>query len=408
VQRFPPPDFESGYKQPVMTRPRPRAGWEEAGDEVLLGSVRGPNFAIKVDSFYGGIDSELLGLCVIIALIWMLSHQFTQCLLELRATEARPDREMMQTLDAERTAASWHCLDRCASAASRCLQRKPDDRGCLPAVRVRCAAALTKLAGDEARLIAAVTRRCTGLSPSEVLGQDGLAYGDIATSCSARFGRKVANLAGVAQCLAAQHACRAEVLFALERPRAGELLRLVDATPDAEACREDFGGSGLGLGDPKGVGKTLERCVQTIVKGGAGLVRTRLGAVGRCVDNVFFCVEAESGSAACLAASTQKCAREFTHVQRVIEKLATTTGKSCSGLDFAALSGPAGAYLDAVKPACSSYGIPAVNSVTDYVACLVQQHECEVADLVRFESPRAEALLDQVGRTLVDGTCLTP
>ena len=38
VQRFPPPDFESGYKQPVMTRPRPRAGWEEAGDEVLLGA----------------------------------------------------------------------------------------------------------------------------------------------------------------------------------------------------------------------------------------------------------------------------------------------------------------------------------------------------------------------------------
>jgi len=75
------------------------------GVQVLLGSVRGPHFAIKVDSFYGGIDSELLGLCVIIALIWVLSHQFTHCLLELRATEARPDREIMQTLDAARTAA---------------------------------------------------------------------------------------------------------------------------------------------------------------------------------------------------------------------------------------------------------------------------------------------------------------
>ena len=75
------------------------------GAQVLLGSVRGPDFTIKVDSFYGGIDAELLGLCVIIALIWILSHQFTHWLLELRATEARPDREMMQTLDAERTAA---------------------------------------------------------------------------------------------------------------------------------------------------------------------------------------------------------------------------------------------------------------------------------------------------------------
>ena len=75
------------------------------GVQVLLGSVRGPGFTIKDDSFYGGIDNELLGLCVITALIWVLSHQFTHSLLELRTNEARPDREMMQTIDAERTAA---------------------------------------------------------------------------------------------------------------------------------------------------------------------------------------------------------------------------------------------------------------------------------------------------------------
>ena len=299
-------------------------------------------------------------------------------------------------------------LDRCGSAVARCIQRKPNDPACLQAVRIRCATALSKLADDQARLVATVIRRCALLSSSEVLGQDGLAYGNIATSCSARFGRTLTDLSSVAQCLAAQHSCRAEVLFALERPRAGELLRLVDATPDAGACREDFGGTGLGVGDPKGVGKSLERCLQTIVRGGAGLARTRLAALGRCIDSVFVCVEADSSNAACLATATQKCNREVTRAQREVGKLTVAISKSCNALDFDVLSGPTGAYLDAVTPDCPSYGIPAVTSIADYVACLVRQHECEVADLVRFESPRAEAMLDQVGRTLVGGTCPVP
>jgi hypothetical protein len=296
-------------------------------------------------------------------------------------------------------------LEKCAGAVSTCVQRKPDDPRCLPAVRGRCAAVLGKLADDEARLTAAVIKRCAGLSASDVLGQDGLAYGDIANSCAARFGRALSDLTSVAQCLAAQHSCGAEALFALERPRAGELLRLADAAPDAEACREDFGGSGAGVGDPKGVGKALERCAQTLVDGGEGLSRTRLGSIGRCVDAVFVCVESASDDPACVAKATQKCEREFGRVQREIAKLTVAAGKRCNGVDFDLLSAPAGANLDAVTPACPSYGIPTVTSVADYVACLVRQHECEVADLVRFESPRAEPLLEQVGRTLVDGTC---
>ena len=95
-------------------------------------------------------------------------------------------------------------------------------------------------------------------------------------------------------------------------------------------------------------------------------------------------------------------------MQREVAKLTLTAGKRCNPLAFDVLSGPAGAYLDAVAPACPSYGIPNVASVGDYVACLVRQHECEVAELVRFESPRATAMLQQVGKTLIDGTCPTP
>jgi hypothetical protein len=288
------------------------------------------------------------------------------------------------------------------------VQRKPGDQACLAGVRTHCATALGKLADDEARLIAAVIKRCAGLSSSEVLGDDGLAYGDIANSCAVRFGRSLTDLTSVAQCLAAQHSCRAETLFALERPRAGELLHLVQAVPDAGGCREDFGGSGLGLGDPKGAGKALERCVQTLVKGGEGFARTRLASIGRCIDGVFVCVESADSNAACVAKAKQKCDREFAKVQREVAKLTVATGKKCNTLAFGVLSSPEGAHLDAVTPTCPDYGIPSVASVGDYVACLVRQHECAVADLVRFESPRAEALLGAVSRTLVDGPCPAP
>ncbi len=299
-------------------------------------------------------------------------------------------------------------LDKCGAAAARCIQRKPGDPNCLNGVHERCAKALTTLAADEARLISTVTKRCAALKGADILGQDGLSYGELAPSCAARFGRTLTDLTSVAQCLTAQHACRTEALFALERPRAGELLRLVGAAPDAGACREDFGGNGAGVGDPKGVGKLLERCVKAIVRGGAGLTRTRLGSLGRCIDDIFLCVEASPGDAACLAKATAKCDREFAKVQRQVGKLTVTTAKACKDLDFSVLLGATGAYLDAVVPDCPSYGIPAVTTLSDYVACLVRQHECEVADLVRFESPRAAALLGQVGHTLVDIACPVP
>lgn len=296
-------------------------------------------------------------------------------------------------------------LDRCGSAASRCVQKKPNDAACLDKVRVRCTTALTKLAAVEAKLIAGVIRRCAALNSDDVLGAEGLGYGAMASSCATRFDRTLTDLPSVAQCLAAQHACSAETLAALVRPRTGELLRLLGATPDAGACREDFGGSGLGVGDPKGAGQAIERCVQILVQGGASLTKTRLTAIGNCLDNVLACVEGHAGNAACLAKATTRCGRELTRVQQQIAKVTVAAGKRCNGLDFAQLRGPTGAHLDALIPDCEGFGVPDVASIGDYVACLVRRNACTVADLIRYESPRADALLDVVDRTLTGGPC---
>ena len=296
-------------------------------------------------------------------------------------------------------------LDRCGSAASRCVQRKPNDPGCLEKIRARCTTALGKLANDEAKFIANVLRRCASLGPNDVFGANGLGYNEVANSCEDLFDRSLSDLPSVAQCLAAQHDCRAETLLSLVRPRTGELLRLLGATSDAGSCREDFGGSGSGVGDPSGLGKAVERCVQTLVRGGASLTKTRLNSIGGCIDAVFVCVEAEGGNAACLTAATERCAKDFARVNQQISKLTIAAGKSCNGLDFAVLGGPTGAYLDAVTPDCETVGVTDVTTIADYVACLVRRNECEVADLIRYESPRAEALLEEVDRALVDGPC---
>lgn len=296
-------------------------------------------------------------------------------------------------------------LDRCGSAASRCVQRKPNDPVCLEKTRARCTTALGKLANDEAKFIANVLRRCASLGTNDVFGSSGLGYHEVAASCEELFDRSLSDLSSVAQCLAAQHDCRAETLLSLVRPRTGELLRILGARPDAGSCREDFGGSGAGVGDPTGRGKAVERCVQTLVRGGASLTKTRLGSIGGCIDAVFACVEAASGTAACRTAATVRCAKDFGRVNQQIAKLTLAAGKACNGLDFALLGGATGAYLDAVTPDCESFGVPDVTTVADYVACLVRRNECEVAELIRYESPRADALLDEVDRTLVDGPC---
>ena len=271
-----------------------------------------------------------------------------------RTRPAIPRRRASATSAARRGATSTKklkTLEQCGGAASTCVQRKPNDPECLPAVRTRCASALGKLVQAESRMIAAVIKRCAGLSSNDVLGADGLGYGEIAKSCAARFGRALSDLTSVAQCLAAQHSCGAETLFALERPRAGELLDLLQAPLDAGGCREDFGGSGLGTSDPNGLGKLVDR-----LREGAGTRRGQPREHPACRWSDAASTASSSarrarrGNAACLAKATQKCERDFGRAQREIGKLTVAVARRCQGVEFDVLRDSTGANLDAVTP----------------------------------------------------------
>ena len=98
----------------------------------------------------------------------------------------------------------------------------------------------------------------------------------------------------------------------------------------APAAR-DFGGSGLGVGDPKGLGKALERCVQALVHGGrvspAPDSRPSAGA-STCV---FVCVESADGDAACLAKATAEVrARVRPRAAREVGKLTVRDRQSAA------------------------------------------------------------------------------
>lgn len=75
------------------------------GARALLGFIRGPDFVVKYDPFYGGSDNELLALVFVVGVIWLMGWQFTRCLLDLESGDPALDRELMQDLDRSQQAA---------------------------------------------------------------------------------------------------------------------------------------------------------------------------------------------------------------------------------------------------------------------------------------------------------------
>ncbi|HZY40604.1 MAG TPA: DUF4129 domain-containing protein [Anaerolineae bacterium] len=71
----------------------------------VLGFIRGPDFVVKYDPFYGGIDNELFALVAVLGISWLLSWQLTRCLLDVAGGVPLTDRDFMQDLDNTRQAA---------------------------------------------------------------------------------------------------------------------------------------------------------------------------------------------------------------------------------------------------------------------------------------------------------------
>jgi hypothetical protein len=73
-------------------------------------------------------------------------------------------------------------------------------------------------------------------------------------------------------------------------------------------------------------------------------------------------------------------------------KLSTAIDKKCS-MAFATLGMGDAANLDALAADCAAHGVEPLDTLPAYEECLFRQHTCRSEELLRFEFPRAQALI---------------
>jgi hypothetical protein len=315
-------------------------------------------------------------------------------------------------------------LAKCAHGVLKCLQTKddtdPKQLSCVAKAGQKCAGAraseFTKIAAEEAKLVAGVRKVCEveGFSVENVRSADGLGFDTLAGDCAS-----VATVADIADCLAAQHECRVERMFEVEEPRARELIEqaVVAAglpTPPSLTCLDPLGGSGS---REKRIGKLVVQCAATIKKAAANFASKKLRSLAKCVDAVSVCVQTKAGTEqqACLAEKAgPTCAKEFGKILAEAAKVGTAVDKKClpdpvAFPDFydTVLSAPDGANLAAPIAECTLVGADPA-TYAGYKDCLVDQHEAHVDEVMRFEAPRADELLARVGCQLESLTCGLP
>jgi hypothetical protein len=293
-------------------------------------------------------------------------------------------------------------LEKCADGLFVCIQTKAAGAkrdACVVKARAKCNDALAKIADERAKLAPAVAKRCSGLADEVLRGEEGLGFDAVTPPCAT-----VTDAGAVAACVGDQHACTAEALFALEMPRARQLLSAFGVP--VPACLEGVGGAALDVGDVD-VGKALEKCQKAIKKAGRAFAAKKLKSLQKCVDAVFGCVQLAVDAAAfpaCLAKARGACDKEFAKIGGAAAAIAPAIDKKCAGLGAPLFDG-AGLDLDAVTADCAALDVAALGTLADYEECLFRQHECLVEDLLAFEAPRAAELLDLVGRELRSAFC---
>lgn len=117
----------------------------------------------------------------------------------------------------------------CTDKVFACIQLA-DEATCIAKAKTACAKAFAKLAapgsGVQARLATAVVKACTdpNLAVADIVADDGLGFGALATECNALGVSPLDSPAQIAACVQRRLACRTEQLLELQVPRLRELL----------------------------------------------------------------------------------------------------------------------------------------------------------------------------------------
>ena len=298
-------------------------------------------------------------------------------------------------------------LDKCVNGVLLCIQTQPGNAACLQASSAKCVQALDSVATQQAKLITRIAGKCSdGLSLTDLMAGNGLGYASVGDECTSEFGTPLDGIDAIGSCVARQHECEVERIFAVQEPRARELLDLVGLTPPPTSCLPDYGGTGEDVGNVN-VGGAIAKCEDAIKVVGRKFARTKLKRLEKCVNAVFSCVQTKPNDAGCLQKADTKCDKQFAQFAADEEKIAPAIEKRCSvgQIAYDVLRAADAANLDALAAECALYGVPDVATLANFELCVFRQHACRVEELMRFQAPRIEEMLGIVGRQFRSAFC---
>jgi hypothetical protein len=298
-------------------------------------------------------------------------------------------------------------LQKCLAAAFACIQTKPGDAPCATKATATCAKEFGKLPAETAKLRAAIVKPCgaPALVFADLSAVAGLGFGAEAGTCADRGVASLASAGDVADCVLAEHACRAENLVGNRIPRAAELFRFAGRDPDVELpCLGTAGdGNGANVGAKA---KAAVKCQQGITKAGAKFAGARQKTVQKCADAVAKCLQTKPGDAKCRTKAGTTCAKLFAKLtaagKGAAAKLAAAITKSCTKapLVLADVLGGAGLDVDALTVECLALGGANPASLADVADCIARRHACRVDQMLERATPRLRELLGVAGVAL--------
>ncbi len=294
-------------------------------------------------------------------------------------------------------------LDKCVGGIFKCIQTQADAakrQKCVDKAGGKCTKELGKIATEKQKYHDSIVGKCGTLSLEDVESAAGVGYENVDFECTG----PLSSVADVATCVADYHECKSDPLYTVEQPRAQELMQFANVPAQlipSSTCLPGAGGAGDDVDDEKGVGKALAKCAKGLAKAGSGFATKKMKSIEKCLDAVFACEQLKQGPdlPACITKATKTCDKAFASVDTAEAKLRAAAQKACGTIDFdTALGADTGLDLVLLGKECPSFGIGTVDSLSSYIDCLFQQHECRVDQLLRYQAPRIEELLASVGR----------
>ena len=287
---------------------------------------------------------------------------------------------------------------KCVGALVRCLMGRPEDPSCVLRTSTVCAQTYQKQAKLTATLRATIRKKC---EPGTLLGADGVGFGRSTAGCAVNPALDAVDAA--IACLAEAQVCAGARSLVTVVPPTAALVRssgALSSLPVGSTCLPDHAPSG------DANAKAAAPCVAAMLKASArdhGGWRT---AYGKCLAAVFACGDSAGADPACMGRATATCDAAFRKAPPV-DPGTVAVERACAAdkTPYAALVAADGANIGALAATCASVGIPSLDGIAAWRACIARTAACQAGEVMRRVSPRGIEGLAAIGLPALQSFC---